>query len=94
MRSLTAAWRVSLRRTRADWPIVAAAWLVTLLASALVAAGPIYWSAASAAGLSRTLAGAPIAETSIEVSLYGAPAHVAAIDSQVVDRLAAAPSQL
>ena len=87
MRSLTAAWRVSLRRTLADWPIVAAAWVVTLLAAALVAAGPIYWSAASAAGLSRTIADASVAETSIEVSLYGAPAHVAAIDGQVVTDL-------
>ena len=87
MRSLTAAWRVSLRRTRADWPIVAAAWLVTLLAAALVAAGPIYWSAASAAGLSRTLTDASVAETSIEVSLYGTPARVAAVDGQVVTDL-------
>ena len=78
---------MSLRRTRADWPIVAAAWLVTLLAAALVAAGPIYWSAASAAGLSRTLAGVSAAETSIEVSLYGAPARVAAMDGQVATDL-------
>ena len=84
MHALIAALRVSLSRTRADWPIVAAAWLVTLLAAALVAAGPIYWAAASTAGLGRTLADASVADTSIEVSLYGAPAHVAEIDGPVV----------
>ena len=35
MRSLFEAWRVSLARTRADWPIVAAAALITLLAAIL-----------------------------------------------------------
>jgi hypothetical protein len=80
---MIAAWRVSLRRTRADWPIVAAVWLITLVAAALVAAGPIYWSAASTAGLRRTLADASVTETSIQVSLYGSPAHVAAIDGKV-----------
>ena len=36
MHALLAGWRVSLRRTRADWPIVAAAWLITLLAATLL----------------------------------------------------------
>ena len=84
MHALIAALRVSLRRSRADWPIVAAAWLVTLLAAALVAAGPVYWAAASTAGLGRTVADAPVTDTSIEVSLYGTPAHVADIDGPVV----------
>ncbi|TAJ99083.1 MAG: ABC transporter permease [Chloroflexota bacterium] len=70
MRSFLAAWRVSLHRTRADWPIVAAAWLVMLLAAVLLAAGPIYPSAAAEAGLRRALADAPAADTDIEVSGY------------------------
>jgi ABC-type lipoprotein release transport system permease subunit len=78
--SLLAGWRVSLHRTRADWPIVAAAWLITFLAAVLLAAGPVYSSAASVAGLRRTLADAPAADTSIQVSSYGAPADVAAMD--------------
>ena len=90
MRSLTAAWRVSLRRSRADWPIVAAAWLITLVAAALVAAGPIYWSASSTAGLQRTLAAAPVTATTIGVDLYGSPAHIAAIDRRVVADLRSA----
>ena len=44
---MLAGWRVSLRRTRADWPIVAAAGLITLLAAVLLAAGPMYASAAA-----------------------------------------------
>jgi len=83
LHALLEGWRVSLNRTRADWPIVAAAWLVTLLAAVLLAAGPIYSSAASVAGLHRALADAPVADTSIEVSLYGAPADVAAAEGAV-----------
>ena len=68
MRSLLAAWRVSLHRTRADWPIVAAAWLIVLLAATLLAAGPIYSSSVSLAGLHRTLDDAAVTAANIEVS--------------------------
>jgi hypothetical protein len=78
---------VSLHRTRADWPIVAAAWLITFLAAVLLAAGPIYSSAASVAGLRRTLADAPGTDTTIQVSIYGAPADVATMDSRVRSEL-------
>lgn len=88
MRSLLAGWRVSLRRTRADWPIVAAAFLITLLAAVLLAAGAIYPSAAAEAGLRRALTDAPIANTNIEVSLYGAAADAAAIEAKVQPELA------
>jgi hypothetical protein len=84
---MLAGWRVSLHRTRADWPIVAAAWLITFLAAVLLAAGPVYSSAASVAGLRRTLADAPGTDTSIQVSVYGAPADVAAMDSRVRSEL-------
>ncbi len=83
MQSLLGGWRVSLHRTRADWPIVAAAWLITLLAAILLSAGPIYSSAASLAGLHRTLADTPVADANVEVSLYGTPAKVATADSRV-----------
>ena len=70
MRSLLSGWRVSLQRTRADWPIVAAAWLITLLAAVLLAAGLIYPSAASEAGLRRALADSPVGQTDVVVSIY------------------------
>ena len=48
--------RISLRRSRADWPIVVAAGLICLLAATLLAAGSIYANAVSIAGLHRVLA--------------------------------------
>lgn len=92
MHSPLAGWRVSLHRTRADWPIVAAAWLITLLAATLLAAGPIYSSAVSLAGLHRTLADAPVTEANVEVSTRVAPADVEAMDAAIrpeLDRLIA-----
>ena len=83
MHSPLAGWRVSLHRTRADWPIVAAAWLITLLAAILLAAGPIYASAVSVAGLHRTLSDAPVTEANIEVSMRSAPDEAAALDPAV-----------
>ena len=81
MQSLLAAWRVSLHRTRADWPIVAAAWLIVLLAATLLAAGPIYSSAVSLAGLHRVLDDADAADANIEVNARVAPAEAdAALD--------------
>lgn len=83
MHSLLAAWRVSLHRTRADWPIVAAAALITLLAATLLAAGPIYSDAVSEAGLHRTLAAAPITAANVEVSARVATPEVASADAAV-----------
>lgn len=81
MHSLLAAWRVSLHRTRADWPIVAAAWLIVLLAATLLAAGPIYSSAVSLAGLHRVLDDANAADANIEVTARIAPTEAnAALD--------------
>jgi hypothetical protein len=81
--SLLAAWRVSLHRTRADWPIVAAAWLIVLLAATLLAAGPIYSRAVSLAGLHRVLEDANVAQANIEVTarvnLADAPATLAKV---------------
>ncbi|MEP7041155.1 MAG: ABC transporter permease [Chloroflexota bacterium] len=85
MQSLLAAWRVSLQRTRADWPIVAAAWLIVLLAATLLAAGPIYSSAVSLAGLHRVLDDANVADANIEVSARIEPESAAA----TLDKVAA-----
>ncbi len=87
MRSLLAGWRVSLRRTRTDWPIVAAAGLITLLAAILLSAGPIYSSAASSAGLHRALADAPAADVSIQVSLYSESGVAADVGGRVQGEL-------
>ena len=94
MRALLAGWRLSLRRTRADWPIVAAVWLITLLAIVLFAAGPIYSSAAALAGLRRTLDDAAPADTNVQISLYGTPDYVSGIDQQMQSDLQAALAPL
>lgn len=83
VQSLLAAWRVSLHRTRADWPIVAAAALISILASTLLAAGPIYSNAVSEAGLRRTLADTPTTEANIEISARVAPADLESADATV-----------
>ncbi|MEX2182959.1 MAG: hypothetical protein WEC14_00785, partial [Chloroflexota bacterium] len=69
MSSLVAMVQVSLRRSRAAWPIVASAGLICLLAASLLAAGPMYAGAVSIAGLQRTMVDAPVAEANIEVSM-------------------------
>jgi ABC-type lipoprotein release transport system permease subunit len=82
MRSFFGAWLVSLRRTRADWPIVATASLIALLAATLLAAGPIYSAAVSEAGLHRLIASAPTTDANIEVTVRTSPDKaVAAIDA-------------
>ena len=62
---------------------MAAAWLITLLATILFAAGPIYSSAAALAGLRRTLDDAAPTDTNVQVSLYGTPDYVASVDAQI-----------
>ncbi len=94
MHSFLATWRLSLRRTRNDWPIVAAAWIITLLATVLFAAGPIYTSAAALGGLRQTLADAPPAESSVQVSVYGKPADIAGLNAAVQSDLQAALAPL
>jgi FtsX-like permease family len=85
--TLAATLTVSLRRMRAAWPIVLAAGLTCLLASSLLAAGPMYASAVSIAGLHRVLADAPVAEANIEVSLRSEPERADDVDIVVTDQL-------
>jgi len=63
-----AAWRVILKRTGADWLILAAATLIILLSTTLLAAGPIYAGAVTLSGLHRTLADAEVVEADVEIS--------------------------
>jgi hypothetical protein len=74
---------MSLERMRADWPIVGAAWLITLLAATLLSAGPIYSSAVSLAGLHRVLADAPVASANVQVRLRAPDDEVAGANLSV-----------
>src|SRR5262249_10872311 len=64
---LAASWSIVLRRARADWLILAVAGLTILLATTLLAAGPIYTDAVTLSGLRRSLHDAPVAEANVEV---------------------------
>lgn len=80
-------WRVSLQRMRADWPIVAAAWLITILSAVLFAAGVIYPSAASESGLQRALRDAAVSDRNVEVRRYEDAANALALDGQATASL-------
>lgn len=81
--SPSTAWRVSLARTRTDWPIVGAAWLIMVLAATLLATGPIYSSAVSVAGLQRVLADADPRAANLAVHARVATTEVGAADVAV-----------
>ncbi|HEX6128101.1 MAG TPA: FtsX-like permease family protein [Candidatus Limnocylindria bacterium] len=68
---------------RNDWPIVAAAWLITLLAATLLAAGPIYSDAVSLAGLRRVLLDAPVTEANVEATALVNPGEVEFTSAEV-----------
>ena len=56
-----------LRRSRADWPVVLASWLLLACALGLLSAGTLYTDAVTLAGLHRELRDAPPAESSVIV---------------------------
>lgn len=75
---------------RSDWPIVAAAWLITLLAATLLAAGPIYSDAVSLAGLRRVLLDAPSTAANIEATALVPPGELAFASAAVEREMAEA----
>ncbi len=79
-----AAWRVILKRGRADWLILAAALLIVTLATTLLSSGPIYASAVGLSGLHRTLNDAPVGEANVQVSARIVPGDVRRFDEAVV----------
>ena len=87
MSSLVAMVQVSLRRSRAAWPIVASAGLICVLAASLLAAGPMYAGAVSIAGLQRVLVDSPVPEANIEVSMRLDPDQAEAADRVVTPEL-------
>lgn len=79
-----AAWRVILKRGRADWLILAAALLIVTLATTLLSSGPIYASAVGLSGLHRTLHDAPVADANVQISARIVPDDVRRFDDAVV----------
>ena len=78
--ALAGAWRVVWKRAAHDRVVVAAAFLTTLLATTLLASGPVYADAVALSGLQRALADAPVRDVSVAVS-----DHLGAADNQAAD---------
>ncbi|HJQ76137.1 MAG TPA: ABC transporter permease [Acidimicrobiia bacterium] len=78
--TVVAAWRNLVKRLRVDWLILAAAAVTVLLAMVLLAAGPIYADAVTESSLRRTLAEAPIADSSVVVEVRTPPGDHGTMD--------------
>jgi hypothetical protein len=66
---LASAWRIVVNRSLADWLILSAALVTVLIATTLLAAGPIYADAVTLSGVHRTLADSPIPDVNLMVSV-------------------------
>ena len=78
-----------LHRSRADWPVVLASWLLLTCALSLLAAGTLYTEAVTLAGLHRELREAPAADRSVIVRTKIRPDRLAGADDAVVPELQA-----
>lgn len=81
------AWRLVLKRAAHDRLVVAAAFVTILLATTLLASGPIYAEAVALAGLQRTLDDAPVREATLEVSGRLPAAGYGEADERVTESL-------
>ena len=80
---LGTSWRVVVRRAIADRVILIAALVTILLATMLVAAGPIYADAVSLSAVRRTLADAEIQDANADISARVTPGNYTATDERV-----------
>ncbi|MGH3031198.1 MAG: FtsX-like permease family protein, partial [Gaiellaceae bacterium] len=79
-----------MQRAAASWPLLSGAFVTVLVAATLIAAIPIYSDAVAGAGLERSLASAPVEETSVEVSARVDQDAYAAADARVGEALGSA----
>jgi FtsX-like permease family len=80
-------FRLVVQRAAASWPLLSGAFVTVLVAATLIAAIPIYSDAVAGAGLERSLASAPVEETSVEVSTRVDQQAYAAADARVGEAL-------
>jgi hypothetical protein len=76
-------WRALLHRSRSDWPVVLAAGLLLLCATALLAAGAVYGDVVALGGLRQAILDAPPPDRVVVVGSTASPADVGAIDGVV-----------
>ncbi len=79
-------WRALLHRSRSDWPVVLAAAMLLVCATALIAASAVYGDVVAIGGLRQTLLAAPPADRAVIVRSASAPGDVRAIDDAVSAR--------
>ena len=75
-----AAWRVVVKRAAADRLMLTAAAITVVLATTLLAAGPIYSDAVTLSALRRTLEAVPTDEANVEISVLVKPEDASAVD--------------
>lgn len=80
---LVTAWRLVVKRALADWLILVAALVTIILATTLLAAGPIYADAVTLSAVRRTLTDAPVTEANVEITVRSTPADALAVDELV-----------
>lgn len=85
---MKAAWRVVGRRIGADRAILAAIFATTVLAVALMAAGPIYADATTSASLRRTLIDAPAGDSSVVIEARVEPSTFEGTDRDITAAIA------
>ncbi len=76
-------WRAVVHRSRADWPVVAAAFVLLVGAIALLTTGALYGDTVALGGLRQAVAAAPPADRAILVRTSAAPADIAGLDGAV-----------
>ncbi len=75
--------RLVLARIRADWVVTAAAGLVIVVATTLLASGLIYADAVTLQGLRRAIADAPVRQANMQATSRMTPAQVSGADPAV-----------
>jgi hypothetical protein len=76
-----------LHRSRADWPVVLASWLLLVCALGLLSAGTLYTDAVTDAGLRRELAAAPAPDRAVVVRTQILPEQLEAADAAIAPEL-------
>lgn len=80
-------WRAVVHRSRADLPVVLAAWVLLLCSITLLVAGALYADAVALGGLRRAVLAAPAADRTIAVRLSAGPKEIDPFDAVVSRRL-------
>jgi len=85
-------WRAVVHRSRADWPVVTAAFVLLVCAVGLLTTGALYGETVALGGLRQAVLAAPAADRAVVVRTSAAPAEVAALDQTVFDQVGGALS--